>query len=196
MVHLPGRLPELFHGGVGLLLYPLVIRQTWHWTPVVPHGALPAFGTPASGKSAHLLRISCSGRLVELSSMRPFTHRGIQWEGGFRGANFCCSMFRVSNSCQISHNFQAAVRNKMVSKLSKIACRTVAFATRSALADGLQSNSVGMKPLAIDSSLCCTVVHSSSTVYGSPNVCKRRLTVGGCEISHGKFWSACKINPR
>ena len=58
------------------------------------------------------------------------------------------------------HNFQGAVRNKPVLKFSKIACRTVAFATRSALVDGVQSNCVDMKPLAVDSSLCCTVVHS------------------------------------
>jgi len=51
------------------------------------------------------------------------------------------------------HHFQAAVRSKLVSKLSNIACCTVAFATLSAFADGVQSNSVGTKPLAFDSSV-------------------------------------------
>ena len=54
------------------------------------------------------------------------------------------------------HNFQAAVRNKLVLKFSKKLL--VVFA------DGVQMNSMGMKPLAIDSSFCCTVVHFVHTL--------------------------------
>ena len=47
------------------------------------------------------------------------------------------------------------MHNKLAMKFSKI--HSVAFATCSAFVDRVQSNSVGMKPLAINSSFCCTL---------------------------------------
>ena len=52
----------------------------------------------------------------------------LQWGGGnFAAGIFRRGIFRVSNSCDISHTiFRAAERNKPASKFSKISCATVA----------------------------------------------------------------------
>ena len=62
------------------------------------------------------------------------------------------------------HIFQGSVRNKVISKFSTIACRRVAFATHSTFIDEVQVISLGMKPLAIGSSLYCTVVRFLHTL--------------------------------
>ena len=49
------------------------------------------------------------------------------------------------------HNFQTTARNKLMPKISNIAsCSIVSAKHSSAFVDGVPSNSVGMKPLAVD----------------------------------------------
>ena len=77
--------------------------------------------------------------------------------GGGRDENsslWNISHFKFVQNCL--HNCQAAVLNRLMLKFTKIVCCTVAFATRSAFVDRVQLNSVGTKPLAVDSSSCCT----------------------------------------
>ena len=73
------------------------------------------------------------------------------WAGGVRDGNFSLwdiSRFKFVQNCP--HNFQAAVRNTYVSRLSEIARRSTAAAKhRSAFVDWGWSNSVGTRPLAV-----------------------------------------------
>ena len=73
------------------------------------------------GKMPHsLLCIACKQRFGQPTCYRE--------GGGFRDRIF--STWNISQFMRnFPHDFQAAVRNKLVSKFSKIACRTVAFAT-------------------------------------------------------------------
>ena len=80
---------------------------------------------------------------------------------GLQRGNFLWDILRFKFVRNFPHNFR---QNKLVSKCSTIACRTVAFATGSAFVDRVQSNSLGMKCLAADSSLCRTVVHCLHTL--------------------------------
>ena len=84
--------------------------------------------------------------------------------GGFCNRNsllWDISCFKFVRS--FPHNFQAAVRKKVVSRYSKFARGSVAFATHSAFVD-VQSNPVGTKPLTVDSSLHCTLVRFLHTL--------------------------------
>ena len=61
---------------------------------------------------------------------------GYEGRGGLHdGTLWDTSRFKFVRN--FSHNYLDAVQNKLVSKFSKIACGTVAFATGSALVDGL-----------------------------------------------------------
>ena len=74
------------------------------------------------------------------------------------------------------HNFQASVRNKLMSKFNEIACCTFAISTRSAFVDGVQLNSVGTKSLTVPSSLCRIAVFFLQTLYSFLSAMLRFLT--------------------
>ena len=90
---------------------------------------------------------------------------------GVRGGSFSLwDVWRIKSVRNFRHIFQAAVPNTLAWKFSNTACCTLAFAIRP---DGAQSNSVGMKPLAIDSSLCCTVIHFLHTLYNQQQATRK-----------------------
>ena len=77
--------------------------------------------------------------------------RGGVVRAGMRGNFSSWEISRCKFVRNFPHNLQAAVRNKLVSKFSKIAGHPTTTAKHgSACVDGVWPNSVGTKPLAVD----------------------------------------------
>ena len=118
------------------------------------------------------MRDGCQAfQYIPAPTPKPLTGQSDNAHGGFSRREFFAVGYLTSHSFvqNFPCNFQAAVRNK-------IACCTVAFATRSAFVNGVQSNSVGVKCLTADSSLCCTVVHFLHTLCSVLSVLLHFLT--------------------